>query len=378
MKVAILETVKATAGFELEFDRIIIEGLHRAGHEPVLMVPQNTELDQDFGIPTYELSGGEIVSYDGAGKFKKIILSLQREARRVRWFDDALRKAKNEKIDAIILTTATYRYLRSLQKSHLKKSEIPVHFIFLGVNPDEKPKFLKKAKDCLPYPNIHLNVMTLRDDFGMDRLQNIKLLEPPVMVPDEIKALAESSGNVLKIGFFGHYRKDEKNIEMIIDTVKKANFTMPVRFILQMVPTTAADKKNIDEVIQKHEKDDRFTFITHKLLGDDWYAAIAAVDVVFLPYMAERYLYNWSAIYFTAIGCEKPVLLTKMLNPEVMEMFHVGEIIDLEHGNQFCLDLEQFVNGYDKKKALYKAELSKANRHYGKRRFIERLLDVGV
>lgn len=42
MRVAILETVKASAGFELEFDCIIIEALKEAGHEPILMVPEET------------------------------------------------------------------------------------------------------------------------------------------------------------------------------------------------------------------------------------------------------------------------------------------------------------------------------------------------
>ena len=72
MRVAILETVKASAGFELEFDRIIIEALQEAGHEPVMMMPKGAVLDQDFHVPVYALSGGSIISYDGVRGLKKL------------------------------------------------------------------------------------------------------------------------------------------------------------------------------------------------------------------------------------------------------------------------------------------------------------------
>ena len=87
MRVAILETVKADGGFELEFDHVIIETLKEEGHEPILFLPMGTELGRDLHVPVCELEGGPIVSYDGAGRLKKIWLSLQRERRRVKWFD---------------------------------------------------------------------------------------------------------------------------------------------------------------------------------------------------------------------------------------------------------------------------------------------------
>ena len=148
MRVAILETVKTQGGFEQEFDRLIIDELKKEGHEPVLYLPENSSLPVDFGIPIEYMSGGEIVDYEGVGKLKKIWLSIQRERRRIRWFDAAYEKACRHEVDAIVLTTATYRYLRSLHKSKLKESPVPVIFIFLGVNPHEKPKFLKQARRC--------------------------------------------------------------------------------------------------------------------------------------------------------------------------------------------------------------------------------------
>lgn len=71
MRVAILETVKTQAGFEQEFDRLIIDELKKQGHEPVLYLPEHSSLPVDFGIPIEYLKGGEVVDYEGAGKVKK-------------------------------------------------------------------------------------------------------------------------------------------------------------------------------------------------------------------------------------------------------------------------------------------------------------------
>lgn len=372
MKVAILETVKASAGFELEFDRIIIEALREAGHEPVMMTPAGTVLDQNFDVAKYDLSGGSIISYDGVKGIKKIWYSFLRETRRVKWFDSAAEVAEKEGINAILLTTATYRYLRALNKSKLRHSNIPVYFIFLGVNPDEKPKFLKKAKECLPYKNIHLCVTTLRDDFGSGRPENVKLIKPPIMIPSDCKP--QPTGEALRIGFFGHYRKGEKNIDWLLNSITGAQFKIPVKFFIQLAPTTEADRQDVEKIVAGWKNDDRVDFITHKLLKDDWYNAIQAVDVVYLPYTAERYLYNWSAIYFTAIGAKKPVLTTRTLNPEVMDKFSIGEYIDTTDPAVFHKQLEDFVNNYQDNKAGYARELERANREYGKSAFIHNLL----
>ncbi|MBR1697734.1 MAG: hypothetical protein IJ712_05855 [Anaerovibrio sp.] len=371
MKVAILETVKASAGFELEFDRIIIEALGESGHKPVMMMPAGTVLDQNFDVPQYELSGGAIISYDGVKGLKKKWYSFLRETRRVKWFDSAAEVAEKEGIDAILLTTATYRYLRALKKSRLRNSNIPVYFIFLGVNPEEKPKFLKKANECLPYKNIHLCVTTLRDDFGNERPENVKLIKPPVMIPAD--CVGQSAGDTLRIGFFGHYRKGEKNIDWLLNSITGAQFKAPVKFVVQLAPTTEVDRQDVENIVAGWKNDDRVEFITHKLLKDDWYNAIQAVDVVYLPYTAERYLYNWSAIYFTAIGAQKPVLTTRTLNPEVMDKYSIGEYIDTADPAIFKKQLEKFVNNYQENKAGYARELERANEEYSKSAFIRSL-----
>ena len=70
MRVAILETVKADGGFELEFDHVIIETLKEEGHEPILFLPMGTEFGRDLHVPVCELEGGPIVRYDGAGRVR--------------------------------------------------------------------------------------------------------------------------------------------------------------------------------------------------------------------------------------------------------------------------------------------------------------------
>lgn len=372
MRVAILETVKASAGFELEFDCIIIEALKEAGHEPILMVPEETIMEQDFQVPIHYLSGGKIVSYDGVGRIGKIWRSFQREYRRVKWFDAAEKMAEQKGINAILMTTATYRYLRSLKKSRLQYSNIPIYFIFLGVNPQEKPKFLSRARSCIEAKNIHLCVTTLRDDFGYDRPANVRLIKPPVMIPANCEQTKRSGP--LTIGFFGHYRKGEKNIEWLLEIVHRVRFNRSVQFVLQLAPTTAEDETEIAEIMRLYKNEKRVSFITKKLIHDEWYHAIQSVDVVFLPYTAERYKYNWSAIYFTAIGAGKPVLTTPILNPETMDRYRIGELIDVDNKARFEEQLLNFVNQYDHNKLGYMVELERAKNEYSKVAFIKSIL----
>ena len=98
------------------------------------------------------------------------------------------------------------------------------------------------------------------------------------------------------------------------------------------------------------------------------------MDVVILPYTAGRYLYNWSAIYFTAIGAHKPVLVTRILNPEVMAEYPLGEFLDLDDAEKVQCQIADFVNFYAEKKKGYQEALVRANEAYSKKRFIEELL----
>ena len=86
------------------------------------------------------------------------------------------------------MPTSTYRYLRTLCNSKLKHSPVPVYFIFHGINPKEQPKFERQSNNCLPYKNIHLRVITLRNDFEGSGLTNLRLINPPVFKPLSLEA----------------------------------------------------------------------------------------------------------------------------------------------------------------------------------------------
>ncbi|WP_415941961.1 hypothetical protein [Mitsuokella multacida] len=375
MRIAILETVKTRGGFEQEFDRLIIRELQKQGHDPILYLPEDSSLPVDFGIPIDYVQGGEIVDYEGAGRIKKIWLSIQREKRRIKWFDSAYEKACRHEVDAIILTTATYRYLRSLHKSKLKNSPIPVIFIFLGVNPQEKPKFLEQARKCQSYTNIKLKVTTLRDDFKDDNIPKIELIKPPVLLPEGIEVNPVLTyREPIRIGFFGHYRKGEKDVDGIIHAFLQCNLNHKAELIVQAAPTGPDDRKDMDRIVQKYKTEPSIQFIKGKVFGKAWYNLLQSVDVLFLPYSNPRYLYNWSAVYFNAIALYKPVLTTSILNPEVLQEYRIGKEVDIESLDTLTKQMHDFLVNYKQSLSIYQESLNRANEDFSTQMFIKNLL----
>ena len=195
------------------------------------------------------------------------------------------------------MTTATYRYLRSLHKSQLKWSPVPVIFIFLGVNPQEKPKFLKQARRCQAYPNIKLKITTLRNDFKEDNVSNIELIHPPVLIPQGVMVQPNLTyREPVRIGFFGHYRKGEKDVDGIIQAFVSCQLAGRAELVVQAAPTGPDDAADMERIMKKYEHEDAVRFIQGKVQGRAWYDLLQSVDVLFLPYSNARYLYNWSAV----------------------------------------------------------------------------------
>lgn len=361
MKVAVLESIVMPAGHEVEFDRILVDELDRQGHEPVMLVPQNFPFKIKYRAKVDYLSGGEVVTYAGANKFQKLFLSVKREYRRKKWFDSAYAMSDAEKYDALIIPTATYRYLRTLLNSDLKNSKIPVYIIFHGINPHEKANFVKQVRKCLPYKNIHLKVITLRDDFVNDNLPNVDLIAPPVFKPLDLpvdKNLTYSEP--LKLGFFGQYRR-EKNVRFFLDAFKQARFTIPVKLIMQGATARTEDSEEFEKIIQEYQAVPGIEFWHKNLIGEEWQKALLGVDVIIAPYAAERYRYHWSAMSFTAIGFYKPILQSPEMNPEVLRNYNVGEAVALDDLDVFTKQLENFVNTYPQKHEQYKEGLAEAN-----------------
>ena len=375
MRVAILETVKTTGGFEQEFDRLIVDELKKQGHMPELYLPENSSLPVDFSVPIKYMSGGQSIDYEGVGKLKKIWLSLQREVRRVKWFDSAYEQAVKGEIDAIVITTATYRYLRSLSKSKLRKSPVPVIFLFLGVNPQEKPKFIQQARKFIQFPNIKLKVTSLRNDFQQDNLPNVEIIKPPVLVPPGLEVdRCLRYKEPIKIGFFGHYRKGEKNLAEVLQAFIDSGLTDKFNLIVQAAPTDAEDAEDLKNVIEKYSKQGWISFLKGKIQGQDWYNTLKSVDVIFLPYSNKRYLYNWSAVYFNALGLYKPVIVTDILNPEILRAYEVGIEVDLQNTSGLSTKIHDFVLSYKEKIATYQRNLQRINEDFGADVFLKNVL----
>ena len=374
MRVAILESIIMPAGHEVEFDRILVNEMKRQGHEPMFFVPKGFPFKVDYGAPVHELSGGPVVTYEGANWYQKLWRSLQRERRRVKWFTHAYELAISGVCDAIIIPTATYRYVRSLLRSELKHSPVPVHIVFHGMRPDEKKNFVKQAHRVEKYGNIHLHIISLRDDISDVGLQNTDVIAPPVFSPVyyDIQTVTRTPGPI-RLGFFGQFRK-EKQLEPFLQAFTKAKFSEPVDLVVQGSTPTPEDTAVFEELIAKYQRIPNITFCHENLIGKDWEEALLSVDAIVMPYAAERYRYNWGAMLFTAIGFYKPVLASQELNPEVFAQFRVGVKIQSLEESDIISAMAELVELLSARKDETRLELEKANDVYSHKKLIQAIL----
>lgn len=376
MKIAILESIVMPAGHEVEFDRILVDELHRQGHEPHMLVPENFPFKIKYNAEVDYLDGGEVVTYAGANKFQKLWLSVKRESRRRKWFNSAYKKSSENHYDAIIIPTATYRYLRALLDTDLKNSKIPVYIIFHGINPQEKAAFVKQAKRCEQYKNIRLKVITLRNDFAEDSLKNVDLIAPPVFKPLDLPVdTSLAYKEPLTLGFFGQYRR-EKNVRFFLDAFKEAHFDIPVRLIVQGATARVEDSDEFERIIAEYKDVKGLEFWHKNLIGEEWQKALLGVDVIIAPYAAERYRYHWSAMLFTAIGFYKPILQSPEMNPEVLQAYNVGEAVALDSVAAFAKQLQEFVNSYEERHKQYKRGLEEANAAYSHENLVSNIVKI--
>lgn len=375
MRVAILESIIMPAGHEVEFDRILVNEMRRQGHEPMFFVPKGFPFKVDYGVPVHELSGGPVVTYEGANWYQKLWRSLQREKRRVKWFSHACELAKSGVCDAIIIPTATYRYVRSLLRSELKYSPVPVHIVFHGMRPDEKENFVKQASRVEQYKNIHLHIISLRDDISDVGLRNVDVIAPPVFSPVyyDLKAITRDPGPI-RLGFFGQFRK-EKQLEPFLKAFTKAQFSVPVELVVQGSTPTPEDTAVFKALIAKYQHISTITFRHESLIGKDWEEALLSVDAIAMPYAAERYRYNWGAMLFTAIGFHKPVLASQELNPEVFKDFNIGVTLSSLDESSIIDSMEQLITLISEQTDIVSEELERANVVYGHEQLVKNILN---
>lgn len=368
MRIAIFENIMTPGGHEVDFNRILVEEFKNLGHEIIFYVPENFEFQIDYKVSVKKLSGVAVV-YKNSRGLKKIFAAAKREINRQRWYSQLFDEQKN--FDALIIPTSTHRYLRALNHSALKKISVPLIFILHGINPDEAPKFFAAAEKLLPNKNIKLVVLTFGKDIFGKTSENIFPIYPPTFTPRDIKISSAQNKN-LTIGFFGQYRR-EKKLRDLLEVFIKGNYARRVNLIVQGSTMHAEDAEDFEKIIAQYKNFDGLTFLHKGLIGAEWQKKISEVDALLMPYSAPRYKYHWGGMLFTAIGFEKPVIVSSDMNPEVFQMYRIGETF--ESGNLADLSkvLESFINDFDENISEYKKNLRAASENFSPTNFAKRL-----
>ena len=368
MRIALFENIMTPGGHEVDFDRIIVEELSALGHAVSFYVPEGFVFSFDYHVPVHSLRG-EVVTYTGAHGLAKIWRSIKREFNRKKWYTALYRAAMQGEFDAIVVPTSTYRYLRSLAGNILKSSPVPIVFILHGINPKEKEAFFREAKKLVDYPNVKLMVLTFGDDILGDRLKNMYPSLPPAYTARDIpEAPPRDFDGVLRLGFFGQYRR-EKKLEDFLDAYIAGHFTRDVVLLVQGSTMQKEDAEDFERIIRKYSGDKRVSFLHAPLIGADWQRALMDMDVLVMPYSSPRYRYHWGGMLFNAIGYKKPVITSDDMNPEVFEQYEIG--VRFKSGNMESLrsTMETFVNTFDYRREIYRDALERASETFSPRNF---------
>ena len=145
--------------------------------------------------------------------------------------------------------------------------------------------------------------------------------------------------------------------------------------VVQGATAKPEDTALFNSLIEKYKHIPNVVFRHENLIGKDWEDALLSVDAIAMPYAAERYRYHWGAMLFTAIGYNKPVLVSPELNPEVLEQFSIGCVIQsLEEEDIICA-MQELVDLLSTKKEQTKVALEQANEAYSHEALILGILD---
>ncbi len=371
MRIAIFENIMTPGGHEVEFDRILVEEFRALGHSVEFYVPENFSFQFDYQTPVTRLKG-DAVTYTNSRGWRKIFSAAKREINRQRWYSQLADAQKN--FDALIVPTSTYRYLRALNHSVLKKISVPMIFILHGINPTEAPKFLAAADKLAGNRNIKPVVLTFGDNIFGERRENIFTIYPPTYTARDLKVTPKISaaGDVLKVGFFGQYRR-EKNLRGLLEVFLRGKYTRRVELQVQGSTMHAEDATDFEDIIRQYRGDERLSFLHKGLIGAEWQRAILGVDALLMPYSAPRYRYHWGGMLFTAIGFGKPVVASDDMNPEVFAQYRVGETFPAGNIDALGNVLEAFINDFDKNFPTYAENLRAAGDEFSPVNFVRRL-----
>ncbi len=376
MRVALLEVVAMQGGHEIEFDRLIVQSLRENHHTPIFLVPENSSFKINYGTEVFFLKGGSVIAHSGTSPIKRIVLSVLRAVRRILWFSDAVRVIKKTQCDAVIIPSATPRFIQSILHSQLKFSPVPVHVLVHGLDPKDVRQLVHLAKECLPFPNILISLLTLSPLEELKPLKNVQQIPPQTFTPTQPKDsfALEKHSPCLRFGFFGWYRT-EKKLDVLLDAFCKAHFSRNVKFVVQAIAQGKTDNTALQRLIKQYESNPAVEFLQKQLISEEWEKALAGVDVVVLPYAAKWHRYKWSAMLFNALGFHKPVLLSEDINPELLRRYRFGETVSLNNPSLLCKELETFVDQFAEKASLYEQALIELNKDFSPKRFIQRVLE---
>lgn len=370
MRIAIFENIMTPGGHEVDFDRILVEEFQNLGHEIKFYVPENFEFQFDYKVEIERLKG-DAVSYKNSSGLKKILSAAKREINRQRWYKQLY--DRQAEFDALIVPTSTYRYLRALSHSDLKKISVPLIFILHGINPGESEKFFNETEKLLPYEKIKAVVLTFNDNIFGRRAKNIFPIYPPTYTPRDINNSSFRIPNsALLIGFFGQYRR-EKKLEDFLNVFMKCKFNRKIKLIVQGSTMHIEDSEDFERIIEKYRDQKNISFLHKGLIGAEWQKAIADIDVLLMPYSAERYKYHWGGMLFTAIGFQKPVIASDDMNPEVFQKFKIGELFKSGDLNDLGKVFERFINDFDKNFEIYSKNLKIASEEFSPKNFALRI-----
>lgn len=375
MRIAIMETILTPGGHEVDFDRILAEEFTALGHEVVFYVPEEFVFRFDYKLPVRYLPGAS-VSYTGHKGVGKLVAAAKREFNRQRWYRGLYAAAVRGEFDAAVIPTSTYRYLRALNLNRLKRSPVPLIFIQHGLNPREVDAYFREAARLMTHPRIKMAVLTFGDTIFGRSQANINCINPPVYTARDLdfRPTVKKTGT-LRLGFFGQYRR-EKNLDAFLDTFLGCRFSQPVELTVQGATVHPDDAADFERIIKKYKDNGNITFWHKGLIGREWQEAIASLDALIMPYAAERYLYHWSAMLFTAIGYAKPVVASSQINPEVLTAYDIGVAFPGKQATSLQEALELFVNTYQEKADRYERELSRANAAFSPTGFVRGLIDI--
>lgn len=372
MRIAIFENIMTPGGHEVDFDRILVEEFTKLGHEVSFYVPEGFCFALDYHVPVHTLRGA-VVSYHDVRGVHRLMRTAARELRRLSWYRQLAALASAGAFDALILPTSTYRYLRALAQSRLRRSPVPVLFILHGINPHEAPKFLRAAARLAPFPAIRPTVLTFSQSIFGETAPNVRYLYPPTFVPRDIDWRPAAGQRLapdapITIGFFGQYRR-EKRLRDFLEAYFAGHYTRPVRLLVQGSTMHPEDAEDFERIIGEYVGRGGVTFLHKGLIGADWQRAIAGVDALLMPYSAPRYRYHWGGMLFTAIGFEKPVVASDDMNPEVFAAYPIGRTFPSGDLGALKAALEEFINTFDERQPQYAAALAQAAATYSPANF---------